>query len=209
MGKLRVIAVEKNSSNSVDTQNVFACIYVDGVLYLYGAEDDELISDYFSNIEMLDYFVDAGKYEWTNFFIDKGQKIYRNRFDEILVDNEQVDAFTVVNPEKQISRVSAKIFYELLKMLNKDNQPTIKFLEESNDINMFRQELQKIIDQSDEHEISENDKEVIVRANIRGHVYIIDKVKQMFPEASGNYNPLYYLFARLFKLETDGYIHME
>lgn len=209
MGTLRVIGVERNSVGSVDTQNVFACIYLDGVYYLYGAEDDELISDYFSDADMLDYFVDSGKYEWSNFYIDKGQKISRNRFDEILVDDEQIDSFAIVNPDKQISLFSTKIFYEFLKTRFRGSEKSQQLLTLDSNINVLQDYLQKITNESVNHDISDFDKEIIVNANIKGYTYIIERLKEIMQESHGDFNEVYYFFLRLFKLETDGYIKVQ
>lgn len=208
--KLHVIAVERNNIENIDTQNVFSCVYKDEKLYLYGAEEEnDLISDYFSNMDMLDYFVDSGKYEWTNFYIEKSQKISRNRFDEILVDGEQIDAYTVVNPQKSISFVLAKIFYEFLKVPYRNNENAINFLKNEINFELLKSEIQGIINESEYHDLSDLDREMIVKVNIKGHAYVIDRVKQILREMPDNYSEVYYLFSRLFKLETDGYIKLE
>lgn len=208
--KLHVIAVERNNIENIDTQNVFSCVYKDGVLYLYGTEEEnDLISDYFSNMDMLDYFVDSGKYEWTNFYIEKGQKVSRNRFDEILVDGEQIDAYMIMNPEKSISSVSAKIFYEFLKVPHKKDENAMNFLRNEVNLESLKSEIQRIVNESEDYDLSDLDREMIAKANIRGHTYIIDMVKQSLQEMPDNYSKVYYLFSRLFKLETNGYIKLE
>jgi hypothetical protein len=156
--------------------------------------------------------VKEGKYEWTDFYIEEGQIIGRDYDFNILVDGRVIEPFTKLqmqNPGK-ISDLTLKLFNEFLKTCNKDNRDMVEALKISFQDGFFRKEVDDIVKNDVVKELSNLDKEIIIRTKIEGQRYIVKYVKELL--VSDNYDKyidINYFFRRLFNLEIYQYISLE
>jgi hypothetical protein len=210
MARLRVIAVEKVSVGSSDSvEPAIACVYKDNLLHVYDTFGELYHQkEYFGNFDSLEYLIKKGKYEWTDFYIEKGQLITRDINENIVVEGDTIDPFVPLEQGNNgISDVSLKIFFEFLKTVNKNNPEALDTLMKSFQSGEFRKNVENIVNSSPFKEFNDTDKELIVKCKIDGYQHIVDVIKKQLK--NGDYykfDEINYMFSRLFKLEKNNYI---
>lgn len=210
MARLRVIAVENVSVGSSDAvEPAIACVFKEKLLHVYDTFG-ELYNqkEYFGSFESLEYLIKKNKYEWTDFYVEKGQLITRDIYGNIVVEGDVIDPFLPLEEGGgKISNVSLKIYYEFLKTKNKDNAEAMTTLQNSFESGELKNEIESIVNNSPFKEFNDIDKELIVRCKIDGYNYIINSIKKHLK--TGDYyrfDDINYMFSRLFKLEKNNYI---
>lgn len=214
LDKLKVIAVEVPFLISyLPVEPVQACVYRDGQVYIYNTSG-ELLSpkEYPSYIETVEHAIKEGRYEWTDFYIEEGQVIARDYDYNILVENKVIEPFEKLQTQNTgiISNLTLKLFNEFLKTCNKDNKDMVEALKISFQDGFFRKEVEDIVKNDVINELSNLDKEIVVRTKIEGQGYIVKYVKQLL--SSDNYDKyidINYFFRRVFNLEIYQYILLE
>lgn len=214
MSTLKVIAVEIPFLISfLPVEAVPACVYKDGQVHIYSALG-ELISpkNYSTYIDTIEHTIKEGRYEWTDFTIEEGQIIGRDYDYNILVDNKIVEPFTKLQTQQPgiISNLTLKLFNEFLKTCNKDNHDMVEALKISFSDGFFRKEVEEIVKNDVITELSNLDKEIIVRTKVEGQGYIVKYVKRLLSSDSyDKYIDINYFFRRIFNLEIYQYICIE
>lgn len=210
MARLRVIAVENVSVGSSDTvEPAIACVFKDKLLHVYDTFGELYHQkEYFGSFESLEYLIKKDKYEWTDFYVEKGQLITRDISGNIVVEGDIIDPFLPLEEGGgKISDVSIKIYYEFLKTKNKDNTEAMETLKGSSEPGALRKEIEAIVNDSPFKEFNDIDKELIVRCKIDGYTHLINNIKMHLK--TGDYyrfDDINYMFSRLFKLEKNNYI---
>lgn len=214
MSELKVISVEMPFLISyLPIEPVQACVYKDGKIYIYDKSGNLLApKEYSQYIDTVEHTIKQGKYEWVDFSIREGQIISRDYDYNILVDDKVVEPFTKLEKHKPgaISNITLKLFNEFLKTCNKDNKDMVEALKISFNDGFFRKEVEEIVKNDELEELSNLDKEIIVRCKIEGQNYIVKYVKKLLN--SDNYDKyidINYFFRRLFNLERYKYISFE
>lgn len=214
MSKIKIIAVEIPFLISyLPVEPIHACAYKDGQVYIYDTFGNLVApKDYSKYIATIEHAIKEGKYEWTDFTIDEDQIIARDYDYNILVDNNIIEPFTKVQAQRQgtISNLTLKLFNEFLKTCNKDNKDMVEALKISFQDGFFRKEVEEIVKNDVITELSNLDKEIVVRTKIEGEKYIIKYVKYLLSsESYDKYIDINYYFRRLFNLEVYQYILFE
>lgn len=210
MARIRVIAVEKIHVGSLDSvEPVIACVYKDKLLHVYDTFGELYHQkEYFGSFESLEYLIKKGKYEWTDFYIEKGQLITRDVHGNIVVEGDIIDPFIPYEEGNNgISDVSLKIYYEFIRTLQKSNPENMQKLGASFESGEFRKEVEEIVNKSPFKEFNDTDKELIVRMKIDGYQYLVNNIKKILK--TGDYykfDEINYMFSRLFKLEKNNYV---
>lgn len=209
MARLRVIAVEKINVSGDIVEPAIACVYKDKLLHVYDTFGELYHQkEYFGNFESLEYLVKKGKYEWTDFYIEKGQLITRNSLGNIVVEGDIVDPFLPIEDgNNNISDISLKVYFEFLKTVYKNDPQAQQTLISCYQQGEFRKEVEDIISKSPFKQFNDTDKELIIRAKIEGHGYLVNAIKNILKK--GDYykiDEINYLFSRLFKLEKNNYV---
>lgn len=210
MARLKVIAVENIAVSSIDTaEPVIACVYKDNLLHVYDTFGELYHQkEYFGNFESLEYLIKKGKYEWADFYIEKGQLVTRDIHGDIVVEGDTIDPFLPLEEgNNSMSDVSLKIYYEFLKTINKSDSVASEILKNCYESGGFRKEIEEIVNKSPFSKFNDLDKELIVRTKIGGYQYIVNTVKKVLK--TGDYyrfDDINYMFSRLFKLEKHNYI---
>ena len=214
LSKIKIIAVEIPFLISyLPVEPIHACAYKDGQVYIYDTFGNLVApKDYSKYIATIEHAIKEGKYEWTDFTIDEDQIIARDYDYNILVDNNIIEPFTKVQAQRQgtISNLTLKLFNEFLKTCNKDNKDMVEALKISFQDGFFRKEVEEIVKNDVITELSNLDKEIVVRTKIEGEKYIIKYVKYLLSsESYDKYIDINYYFRRLFNLEVYQYILFE
>lgn len=214
LSKVKIIAVEIPFLISyLPVEPMHACAYKDGKVYVYDTFGNLLApKDYNTQINVIEHAVKEGKYEFTDFLIEEGQIIARDYDYNILVDSNIIDTFDKDKVQKisAISNLTLKLFNEFLKTCNKDNKDMVEALKISFQDGFFRKEVEDIVKNDVITELSNLDKEIIVRSKIEGEKYIVKYVKKLLTsESYDKYIDINYYFRRLFNLEIYQYIAFE
>jgi len=209
MARLRVIAVEKISVSGDAVEPAIACVYKDKLLHVYDTFGELYHQkEYFGSFESLEYLIKKGKYDWSDFYIEKGQLITRNSQGNIVVEGDVVDPFLPIEDgNKAISNVTLKIYFEFLKTVYKSDPQAQETLVSCYQQGQFRKDVEEIVNKSPFKQFNDTDKELIVRTKIEGHHYLVSSIKNILKK--GDYyklDEINYLFSRLFKLEKNNYI---
>lgn len=210
MARIRVIAVEKIHVGSLDSvEPVIACVYKDKLLHVYDTFGELYHQkEYFGSFESLDYLIKKGKYEWTDFYIEKGQLITRDMHGNIVVEGDVIDPFIPFEEGNNgVSDVSLKIYYEFLRTVNKSKPDSMQQLEDCFKSGELKQEIEDMVIKSPFKQFNDVDKELIVRLKIEGYQFLVNCIKKFLK--SGDYyriDEINYMFSRLFKLEKNNYV---
>lgn len=206
----KVIAVQIPFQESLfENRAVQACIYKDNNIYTYDKFgkfiEKKNYSDY---INVIRFAVKEGKYTWTDFEITPGQIIKRNFNQEILVGDEVIEPIGKKKvSNKSISEITIKLFNEFLKTINKNSREMVDALKASFDDSLFRSEIENIVAEDTIDELSDLDKEIVVRSRIEGYKYIVRYVKEALEEDTHDKAiRINYFFRRVFNLELNSYI---
>ena len=130
----------------------------------------------------------------------------------IVIDTNIKETFTRFDVENRstISNLTLKLFNEFLKTCNKENRDMVEALKISFKDGFFRKEVEDIVKNDELNELSNLDKEIIVRSKIEGQKYIIKYVKELLSSANyDKYIDINYFFRRLFNLEIFNYIEFD
>lgn len=208
---LRIIAVQSTSAfDFYETDAVIACAYKNNTLMVYDTFGElYYCKEYFTDITHLEGLVKFDKYKWTDFFINKGDKIYKDTFGNIIVNNEIIPDIDTIDEKNNngISLITIKIYYEFLKTVNKDRPATLMELNKAYEIGKLKKDIEKIIEESPFTEFTQEDKRIIVRSRIHGYKFVINHVKKLLKSDSRyKFDEVHYFFSRLFKLEKNNYI---
>ena len=210
MARLRVIAVENINVGSIDSlEPVIACVYKEKLLHVYDTFGELYHQkEYFGNFESLEYLIKKGKYEWTDFYIEKGQLITRNIHGNIVVEGNIIDPFLPFEEgNNSISDITMKIYYEFLRTVSKNDENALEVLERGYKSGELKKEIEEIVSKSPFNEFNETDKEMIVRIKIDGYQYIVNTIKKILKKGDYyKFDEINYLFSRLFKLEKNNYV---
>lgn len=211
---IKIIAVEIPFLISyLPVEPIHACALKDDKVYIYDTFGNLIVpKDYQNYIATIEHAVKEGKYEWADLTINEGQIIARDYDYNILVDNNIVDLFEKNKTQKvgTISNLTLKLFNEFLKTCNKDNRDMVEALKISFQDGFFRKEVEEIVKNDSITELSNLDKEIIVRAKAEGEKYIIRYVKMLLgSESYDKYIDINYYFRRLFNLEIYQFISFE
>lgn len=212
MSSLRVIAVEIYDDFIFDQQAIISCVYKDGQFLVYDTFGQLYHQkEYFTDFSSLDYWVQKGCYEWTDFSIPTGQLVFRDTEGSILVDRKKVKSFNpLIDEIGDVSNVSLKIFHEFLKSINRnypDNYSDILRSYKSGD---FQKEIRQIISENYLEELLPIDKEIIIKSRILGREYLIDYVRKLLSSDDDmKIHKITFFFTRLFKLEASNYIKIK
>lgn len=214
LSKIKIMAVEIPFLISyLPVEPMHACAYKDGQVYIYDTFGNLAVpKDYKKYISTIEHAIKEGKYEWSDFSIEEGQIIARDYDYNILVDNNIIEPFAKVQSQRQgtISNLTLKLFNEFLKTCNKDNKDMVEALKISFQDGFFRKEVEEIVKNDVITELSNLDKEIVVRSKIEGEKYIIKYVKGLLSSSSyDKYIDINYYFRRLFNLEIYQYISFE
>lgn len=210
MARLRVIAVENiNVSGSDAVEPVIACVYKDKLLHVYDTFGELYHQkEYFGSFESLEYLIKKGKYEWTDFYIEKGQLITRDIHGNIVVEGDVISPFLPLEDgNNAISDISLKIYYEFLKTIYKNNANAQETLKTSFESGGLKKEIEEIVNKSPFNEFNNVDKELVVRLKIDGYQYIVNSIKKILKKGDYyKFDEINYMFSRLFKLEKNNYV---
>ena len=212
-----VIAVGKRSTtNDEDLAKVRSYIYYNGYICFYNGQGKAYNKkDYVSFIDFIRQAVALKKYEWTDFWINKGQFITRDRSNNIHVDTEMITPISNRNRlSGNVSEMSLKLFYEFLRRVNKGDEGKLTMLYASYDKNILKDKVEKIVKSNQNKQLTEKDIEIIVRTKIEGYNYIESYVKATLnadssSDAESKYQRINTFFSRVFFLEMYGYIGTE
>lgn len=214
MSELHVIAVEIPFLISyLPVEPVQACVFKEEKVYIYDTYGNTVSpKEYGSYIDTVENVIKEGRYEWTDFVIDEGQIISRDYDYNILIDNKIIEPFTKLQMQKpgMISNMTLKLFNEFLKTANKDNTDMVEALKISFSDGFFRKEVEDIVKNDVIKELTNLDKEILVRCKVEGHKYVVKYVKKLL--SSENYDKfidINYFFRRLFNLEIYQYLSFE
>lgn len=206
---LKVIAVEIPFLISfLPKQPVNAIVTDNYEIYIY-SKFQELVSigSYMSYIETICHRVKEGKYEWVDFTIEEGDCIHKDYGNNIMINNEPIICFLNNGGKKKISDKFLKLFNNFLKKVNKQNKDMTNALEIALNDGFFREQVEEIISDDEVNELSNLDKEIIVRLKIEGSRFIEKYVETTLeienPERFMNIN---YFFRRIFNLEVNTYL---
>lgn len=210
MDNLRIIAVQfPFQENFFENQGVQACAYADNFIYVYDKYGRFIEKkSYGEYINVVKFLVKEGKYEWTDIGITPGEIVKRNFNQDILIGDEVRNPLEKLDiPKKPVSEITIKLFNEFLKTTNKNSREMVEALRSSFEDGLFRSEIENIIKEDVLSELSELDKEIVVRTRIEGYKYIISYVKESLQEDTHDkYIKINYFFRRVFNLEINSYI---
>lgn len=207
-----VIAVGNKSSASGSVSKIRSYIYYNGYICFYNTQGRAYNKQEYSKyIEFVKQAVDADRYEWTDFWINKGQIITKDKSNNIYVDSELIKPFTsITRLAGNVNEPSLKLFYEFLKSVNKDDENKLSALETTYTNGALQDKVKKIVKNMSAKQLDNIDKEIIVRTKIEGYSYIESYVKSVL---STNKNDKHEIvngfFSRLFFLEMYGYLSDE
>lgn len=211
MARLRVIAVENVYVGMDAVEPAIACVYKDNKLHVYDTFGELYYQkEYFPDFNGLKYLINKNKYEWADFYIEKGQLITRDIHGNIIVEGRIIDPFLPFeNGKGTISDISVKIYYEFLKTVNKGNSQALSILKNSYESGELKKNIERIVGNAPFKELNNIDKEMIVRTKIDGYQYIINAVKEILKKNDYyKLDEIHYLFSRLFKLEKNNYVEL-
>lgn len=210
MARLRVIAVENlNVVGSDSVEPVIACVYKDKTLHVYDTFGELYHQkEYFGSFDSLEYLISKDKYEWTDFYVQKGQLITRDSKGNIVVEGEIMEPFIPNEDGKGvISDVTLKVYFEFLKTINKNRPEVLETLNKCYQSGEFRKEVESIIAKGPFKRFTDDDKKLIVRSKLEGHHYIVSSIKDILKKGDYyKFDEINYQFSRLFKLEKNNYI---
>lgn len=209
MARLKVIAVENISVGTDTVEPVIACVFKDKLLHVYDTFGELYHQkEYFGNFEMLESLIKKGKYEWTDFYIEKGQLITRDFHGNIVVEGNVIDPFLPFEEgNNNISDISVKIYYEFLKSVSKNDPNALEKLRGCFESGELKKEIGEIVGKSPFNQFNDVDKELIVRIKIDNYQYIVNIIKKVLKKGDYyKFDEINYLFSRLFKLEKNNYV---
>lgn len=210
MDSLRIIAVQFPFQESFfENQGVQACVYNNNFIYVYDKYGQFIEKkSYGEYINVVKFLIKEGKYEWTDIYIKPGEIVKRNFNQDIIIGDEVRNPLEKLDlARKPVSDITIKLFNEFLKTTNRNSREMVEALRSSFDDGLFRSEIENIIKDDVLSELSELDKEIIVRTRIEGYKYIISYVKESLQEdAHDKYIKINYFFRRVFNLEINSYI---
>jgi uncharacterized protein (DUF1499 family) len=208
-----VIAVGKRSStNEEDVSKVRAYIYYNGYICFYNTQGRAYNQqEYIKYIDFVKQAVNSNRYEWTDFWINKGQILKRDKTENIHLDNE------LITPIKSKSRIignvsdlSLKLFYDFLNTINENYANKLTALKDSYEKGVLKDKVERIVKSIPSKKLIEKDGEIIVRTRIEGYNYISSYIKTILRSDLKNKNEIINaLFSRVFFLEMHGYIGIE
>lgn len=212
-----VIAVgNRSTANEEDLTKVRSYIYFNGFICFYSEQGKAYNKkEYIEFIDFVRRAVASKKYEWTDFWINKGQLISRDKSNNIHVDTEMISPISNRNRlAGNVSEMSLKLFYEFLRHVNEGNESKLSTLDVSYDKNILKDKVEKIVKSIQNKQLIERDIEIIVRTKIEGYNYIESYVKSVLnsdsdSETESKYQKINSFFNRVFFLETYGYIGVE
>lgn len=212
MARLRVIAVEKVFVSGTDEiEPSIACVIKDRKLHVYDTFGELYHQkEYFGDFDSLKYLINKGKYEWSDFYIEKGQLITRDIDGNVVVEGDKIEPFLPFEDSLgQVSNISVKVYYEFLKTCNKSNPDVLKRLKEGFESGNLKVTINAIVEKSPFNEFNNVDKELIVRSKTDGYKYLVDAIKENLKSNDlYKYDNIHYLFSRLFKLEKKKFVEL-
>lgn len=212
MSILRVVAVENISASSVDTfEPAIACVYKDDKLQVYDTFGELYYQrEYFEGFDSLKFLINKGKYQWTDFMIEKGKLVTRDTYKNITIDKEIIDAISPLAGETGIiSDVSVKLFYRFLEKVHKNKPIILQNLILDFSSGEFKRAVEAAIRKNPMKDLLNDDSELIVRCRIEGMDFIANKFKEYAKSTDPlKIEQMTYYFSRIFKLETANYIRI-
>jgi hypothetical protein len=211
MSRLRIIAIEKVFiSGANDAEPCIACAYYEGKLFVYDTFGELYHQmEYFNDFDSLIYLITTNKYEWTDFYINKGDIITRDGVGNAMLNGKRINGLILPLKEEnnKISDVSVKLYYEILSKFNKNNPSVLEQLTSSFESGEFKKDILAIVKEYPLEELTTDDNELIVRSRIEGYNYISKKIKSFVSSKDPYKNDaITYFFTRLFKLQYQNYI---
>lgn len=205
-----VIAVGKKPIvTENDITKVRAYIYYNGDICFYSTQGRAYNKqDYIEYIDFVKQGIDKERYEWTNFWINKGQVIARDKKDNIFVDTEIVKPFPVRSKLlNKLSDLSMSIYYDYLRSINQENETKLIQLQDSFEKGVLRDRIERAIKSTKKRELDATDGEIIVRTKIEGYNFIMHTVKSLLNSNIPNrQEQINIFFNRVFYLELQGHI---
>lgn len=211
-GKTRyyVIAVGTRSlANDNDVAKVRAYVYYNGYICFYSAQGRAYNQqEYIKYIDFVKQGVDNQRYQWTDFWINKGQVISRDKSGNIYVDAEIVKRFSAKTKiAGNISEYSLNLFYEFLRTINQYDENKLIALEDSYIKGTLKDKIERRVKSNSVKSLDEKDSEIIIRTKIEGYNYIISYVKSILKSnVSNKFDVINAFFNRVFFLEMYSYI---
>ena len=210
MSGLRVIAVENVATGGLDgAEPANACVWHDGKPHVYDVSGMLYYQrEMFDSLDNLNKTILKGKYRWTDFWIEEGQRITRDIHENILVSGEVMEAICPLSyGENTISTVTLKLFHGFLEKLNRNHAGSLLELKADYDSGEFMRAVDTIIRANPVQSLKDTDYELIIRTRIEGVPFIANKLKSltMSPDPL-KLDQITYYFTRLFKLESANYI---
>lgn len=210
--KYYIIAVGKRpviSENEII--KVRSYVYYDGQIFFYSTQGRAYNQqEYINYIEFVKNGIQKERYEWTDFWINKGQTISRDKNNKIYVDGEIVEPFYQTSKLlNNISELSLILYYDFLRSINTEDQNKLMLLEDSFNKGVLKDRIERNVKAID-RKLDQQDGEIIVRTKIEGYNYIANIVKEIIASNRQNrFETIDGLFNRVFYLEMHGYIGEE
>lgn len=211
-GKTRyyVIAVgNRPVTKEEDSARVRAYIYYNGYICFYNTQGKAYNKqEYVKYIDFVKQAIQANRYSWTDFWINKGQIITRDKRNNILVDNELVPPFrSRSRVAGEISEMSLNLYCDFLKNSKLEDEDKLKLLQLSNAKKILKTKIERAVRRLPSKQLIDTDGEIIVRTKIEGYNYIMSYVKLVLESEDKNkYRTINDFFMRVFFLEMYGYI---
>lgn len=211
MSKIRVIAIEKVISSKYDErEQVIACVYKDQKLLVYDTFGEMYYQkEYFENFNSINYFVKKGKYDWSDFYIEKGDIISRNGMGEVFVNGHELyDKITPLsNRENNISGITLTLYYNYLCKVNKGNPEIVDEIRKDFGSGEFKDAIIESIQKTPIDCQTNGDCEFTIRTRLGGVEYVSEWFKSVIASDDPfKFEQITYTFTRLFKLEYENYI---
>lgn len=208
-----VIAIGAKPSMTDPVSKIRAYIYYNGYICFYSTQGRAYNqTEYINYIDFVKKAVESKRFEWADFWINKGQVITRDRANNIHVDNELVIPISSKTRRivGNISEISLKLYYEFLCTINKDDPNKLAALESAFQKGLLKEKVERIVKNSDSKQLLRKDGEIIVRTNIEGYNYITSYVRTTLRSNIDNTMEIINnFFSRVFYLEMYGYIGVE
>lgn len=212
MKKFNVIAVEKQFLISfIPFAPINTCLLINDDIYISSRNGNLfLMKKYDEYIEFVNHAVKEGRYEWTDFCINEDDIVCKDFNNNIIVNNKIIEPFSKLDDtgNKKISNTTLKLFNSFLKSCNKDNADMVEALSVSFSDGFFRTEVDSIIKYDSIDELSNLDKEIIVRCKAENTKYIKKYVNELLNSNDyDKYININYFFRRIFILEKFNYLN--
>lgn len=201
--------VGKRSLTEEEYFKVRAYVFVDGYICFYGAQGKAFNKrEYVNYIDFVRKVIHKNRYEWTNFWINKGQIITKDCRNNIIINNEMILPFGEKSRVRvDISDASVQICYDALKSAYSSQNLDSVLLEESLQNGTLKNNLEKKIRGLSKEHIEDFDGEIIARTRIEGYNFIISYAKFLANSNVGDkVKATEDFFERVFFLERHGYI---